>query len=220
MGLVMSASEYGVMESVIKNKTTLRLIRAALIVGCTLIARAQNQPATAIPAPATVPNAEERIIAMSLKIGSNAPDFNLPDASGKATALKDFKGKWTVLYFYPKDDTPGCTTEACEFTSSIADFKNLDAQVVGVSPDKPEKHQAFIEKYKLAVTLLSDPGHKVMESYGAWGTKVSYGKETVGVIRSTTLIDPQGKVAFCWPKVNAKGHAAEVKAKLEALRGQ
>ncbi len=155
---------------------------------------------------------------MAVTVGKNAPAFSQQDASGKQISLKDLKGQWAVVYFYPKDDTPGCTVEACEFTASIADFGKLNATVIGVSPDSPEKHQKFIEKYKLAVTLLSDPEHKMLESYGAWGTKVMYGKESVGVVRSTVIIDPQGKIAHHWPKVTAKGHAEEVKVKLEALQ--
>ena len=125
--------------------------------------------------------------------------------------LADLRGQWVILYFYPKDDTPGCTTEACDFTNGLADFEALDATVLGCSPDSSESHRKFIAKYDLGVTLLSDPDHAVMEKYDAWGEKSMYGKKTVGVIRSTVLIDPNGKVAHHWPKVQAKGHAEKVR---------
>lgn len=154
----------------------------------------------------------------SIDIGKKAPDFSLPDQDDQRVKLGDYKGKWVVLYFYPKDDTPGCTTEACDFTAGIKGFERVDAVVLGCSPDAPEKHRKFIEKYKLKIRLLSDPDHDVLEKYGAWGEKNMYGKITMGVIRSTVIIDPQGKVAFHWPKVKAEGHAAAVKEKLDELR--
>jgi thioredoxin-dependent peroxiredoxin len=123
-----------------------------------------------------------------------------------------------VLYFYPKDDTPGCTTEACEFTDSIAEFQALDAVVLGCSPDSPEQHRRFIAKHSLKLRLLSDPSHQVMERYGAWGEKSMYGRVSQGVIRSTVIIDPSGTVAYHWPTVKAAGHAAAVRAQLLELR--
>ncbi|RME23118.1 MAG: thioredoxin-dependent thiol peroxidase [Candidatus Zixiibacteriota bacterium] len=153
----------------------------------------------------------------ALDIGQKAPAFTLPDQDGNKVKLTDFKGQWVVLYFYPKDDTPGCTTEACEFTSNLKQFDKLNAVVLGVSPDTPESHRKFIAKYKLKLTLLSDPEHKVMQKYGGWGIKKQYGREYEGVIRSTFLIDPQGKIAHLWRKVKAAGHAEKVKAKLESL---
>ena len=123
-----------------------------------------------------------------------------------------------MLYFYPKDDTPGCTTEACEFTDSIAEFGALDAVVLGCSPDSPASHARFAAKYSLKVRLLSDPDHAVMERYGAWGEKSMYGRTSQGVIRSTVIIDPNGVVAHHWPTVKAAGHAAAVRDRLAALR--
>ena len=154
-----------------------------------------------------------------IEVGKKAPAFTLLDQDEKKVKLSDFKGKWVVLYFYPKDDTPGCTTEACEFTDGIADFRDLNAIVCGCSPDSPEKHREFIAKYELGVRLLSDPDHRTMESYGAWGEKNMYGKITVGVIRSTVIIDPEGRIAHHWKRVNTKGHALKVRERLEQLQG-
>ena len=152
-----------------------------------------------------------------LRTGGKAPAFTLPEENGRKTALKDLAGQWVVLYFYPKDDTPGCTTEACQFTSALTQFHKLGARVLGVSPDSPESHRKFIAKHKLALALLSDPDHKTIARYGAWGEKSMYGKTYEGVIRSTVLIDPQGRIAAHWPKVKPDGHAEEVGAKLEEL---
>jgi peroxiredoxin Q/BCP len=153
----------------------------------------------------------------TIEVGGAAPGFTLLDQDGTAVKLSDFKGSWVVLYFYPKDDTPGCTAEACEFTEGIEAFSGMNATVLGCSPDSPEEHQKFIAKYDLKVRLLSDPDHQVMESYGAWGEKNMYGKITIGVIRSTVIIDPDGKIAHRWKRVGAKGHAAKVWQKLEQL---
>jgi peroxiredoxin Q/BCP len=153
-----------------------------------------------------------------IAIGSKAPAFRTKDEAGRAVTLADLKGRWAVVYFYPRDDTPGCTTEACEFTASIRDFEGLDAAVVGVSPDTPESHAKFIAKHELKVRLLSDPDHAMMEAYGAWGEKVLYGKKSVGVIRSTVILDPNGVVAHAWGKVKAAGHAEAVRARLAELR--
>src|ERR1700749_819519 len=131
-----------------------------------------------------------------LEPGSTAPAFTLTDQDDETVKLGDYKGQWVVLYFYPKDNTPGCTTEACDFTDGIKDFEKLDAVVLGCSADAPESHQKFIAKYKLKVTLLSDTDHGVMEAYGAWGEKNLYGKTVVGIIRSTVIIDPEGRVAY------------------------
>jgi peroxiredoxin Q/BCP len=153
-----------------------------------------------------------------IQVGKKAPAFSLENQDGETVRLGEYKDRWVVLYFYPRDDTPGCTTEACEFTDGVRDFEKLDAVVLGCSPDSPERHRKFAEKYKLKVTLLSDPDHQVMEKYGAWGEKKMYGKTRLGVIRSTVLIDPAGKVAHHWPRVQARGHAAKVKETLEGLK--
>lgn len=154
---------------------------------------------------------------MSIDVGKNAPDFTLLDQDETEVSLEQFEGSWVVLYFYPKDDTPGCTTEACEFTEGIEAFQNMDAVVLGCSPDSPERHRTFIEKYNLSVRLLSDPDHGVMEAYGAWGEKMMYGRKSVGVKRSTVIIDPDGRVAHHWKSVRAKGHAAKVQERLQQL---
>lgn len=152
-----------------------------------------------------------------LEVGKKAPSFTLQDENGSKVALSDLAGQWVAMYFYPKDDTPGCTVEACEFTSGLPKFDKLDAVVLGCSRDTPETHRKFIAKYKLKIKLLSDPEHTVMEKYGAWGEKNNYGKKTMGVIRSTVLIDPAGRVAYHWPSVKAAGHAEQVRAKLAEL---
>ena len=153
-----------------------------------------------------------------IEVGKPAPAFTLQNQDAESVSLAGFAGQWVVLYFYPKDDTPGCTKEACEFTAGIAEFGKLDAAVLGCSPDDAESHRKFIAKYDLQVQLLSDPTHATMESYGAWGEKVLYGRKSIGVIRSTALIDPAGRVAHHWKKVKAAGHAGHVAARLEALR--
>jgi len=153
----------------------------------------------------------------TLTARKKAPAFTLPDENGDPVKLGTLAGQWVVLYFYPKDDTPGCTVEACEFTSGLKGFEKLDATVLGCSRDSAESHRKFIAKHKLKIKLLSDPEHAVMEKYGAWGEKNNYGKKTMGVIRSTTLIDPEGRVAYHWPNVKAAGHAEAVRAKLNEL---
>ena len=154
-----------------------------------------------------------------IEVGKPAPAFTLQNQDGEEVSLADLRGRWVVLYFYPKDDTPGCTKEACEFTAGIAEFEKLDAVILGCSPDDAASHRKFIAKYDLRVQLLSDPAHTAMEAYDAWGEKVLYGRKSVGVIRSTALIDPAGNVAHHWKKVRAAGHAGHVAARLEALRG-
>ena len=153
-----------------------------------------------------------------ISVGNAAPAFSLLDQDEKTRKLSEFRGKWVVLYFYPRDDTPGCTVQACEFTAGIRGFARLDAEVIGCSADSPESHRKFAKKHGLKITLLSDPDHEVMEAYGAWGDKVLYGRKFRGVIRSTVVIDPKGDVAHHWKKVKAKGHAESVRGKLEELK--
>ena len=153
---------------------------------------------------------------MAIEEGKPAPAFTLTDASGRKVSLKDFQGKDVIVYFYPKDDTPGCTKEACGFRDLWADIEALGAAVVGVSPDDAYRHGKFAGKYGLPFTLLSDPDHAVMEQYGAWGEKSMYGKKTMGVIRSTVWVGPDGRVKKHWKKVTkAEAHPAQV---LEALQ--
>lgn len=154
-----------------------------------------------------------------LKIGAKAPAFTLPDQNGTAVSLAQASGKWVVLYFYPRDDTPGCTVEACEFTAAQPDFRGLDAEVFGCSADGAAAHTKFIQKHRLGIRLLTDADRSVMKAYGAFGKKVMYGKEVEGIIRSTVLIAPDGTVAHHWAKVKAAGHAEQVRARLAELRG-
>ena len=153
-----------------------------------------------------------------MEIGEQAPDFSLENQAEENVTLKQFAGKWVILYFYPKDNTSGCTVEALEFTALKEAFEGRDAVILGVSPDSAKSHRNFIGKKELGITLLSDPHHKVIETYGAWQLKKNYGREYYGVVRSTVLIGPEGKIAYVWPKVKAKGHAGTVKAKLDELR--
>ncbi|MEK6921335.1 MAG: thioredoxin-dependent thiol peroxidase [Nanoarchaeota archaeon] len=148
-----------------------------------------------------------------------APEFKLLDQNNKETSLKDFKGKWIVLYFYPKDDTPGCTVEAIDFTKAKNQFEGLNAVVVGVSPDDNKSHCTFIDKHTLDIVLLSDTEKKMLEVYGVWQEKSMYGRKYMGVSRTTFLIDPSGKIAFVWEKVSVTGHTDEVKKKLMELQG-
>ena len=152
-----------------------------------------------------------------LKIGDKAPEFCLIDKDKKKVCLGDFKGKYVILYFYPKDNSPSCTTEAIGFTGILPKLQKFDAVVIGISPDSPESHTKFAEKKDLKVTLLSDEEKKVLKDFGAWGKKKFRGKEYIGVIRSTFLIDPKGNIAHIWPKVSVKGHPEEVKKVLEEI---
>lgn len=153
---------------------------------------------------------------MSLE-GKMAPNFSLEGDDGEKVSLRDFRGKRVVLYFYPRDDTPGCTREACGFRDSMASLYARGAVVIGVSRDGRDKHLQFKEKYGLTFRLLSDPDHAVHEKYGAWGEKVLYGKTREGVIRSTVLIDETGRIVKHWPRVKPDGHAEQVLEALEAL---
>lgn len=152
-----------------------------------------------------------------LDIESKAPDFCLPSDDGNEYCLKNFRGKWVVLYFYPKDNTSGCTREAVDFTSRLNDFMELGAVVLGVSPDPLESHKKFRLKHSLKVILLSDVDHSVLERYGVWGKKRRYGREYYGVIRSTFLIDPEGVIRKVWRNVRVAGHVDEVYQALKEL---
>lgn len=156
---------------------------------------------------------------MGLETGKKAPPFCVIDHNEKETALKDYAGKWVVLYFYPKDNTPGCTTEAVEFTARLKDFEKLGAAILGVSADSPQSHRGFIEKQKLALRLLSDTDKKMLQTYGVWQKKKMAGREYMGIVRTTCLITPDGKLAKVWPNVKVKGHVDEVLAALKELRG-
>lgn len=150
---------------------------------------------------------------MTIEEGKIAPAFALTDAQGRKVSLADFKGKDVVVYFYPKDDTPGCTKEACGFRDISPLLTRRDVVVIGISPDDAAAHARFIDKYSLPFVLLSDPEHKVMERYGAWGEKSMYGRKTIGVIRSTVWIGPDGKVRKHWARVaKAETHPAAVLA--------
>jgi peroxiredoxin Q/BCP len=151
-----------------------------------------------------------------LEAGERAPTFTLRDQDGTKVTLKDFAGADVVVYFYPADDTPGCTKEACQFNDNLRAFSRAGIAVVGVSPDDAEAHVAFRKKYGLKFPLLSDPDHKVMERYGAWGEKTLYGKKSVGVIRSTFLVGADGRVRRAWYHVKADGHAEKVLAEAGA----
>jgi peroxiredoxin Q/BCP len=156
---------------------------------------------------------------VALQVGKAAPAFTLADASGRKVALADFAGKDVILYFYPRDDTPGCTKEACGFRDFWKEIQKRGAVVIGVSPDSGESHQKFARKYKLPFPLLSDPDKKVMSAYGAWGEKMMYGKKTTGVIRSTVWIGPDGKVKKHWARVaKAEAHPEQVLGALEEGR--
>ncbi|MCP4382989.1 MAG: peroxiredoxin [Hyphomicrobiales bacterium] len=153
---------------------------------------------------------------MAIAEGDTAPDFAMESDGGGTVKLADFKGKSIILYFYPADDTPGCTAEAIDFTATLAEFDAVGAVVIGVSPDSVESHDKFKAKHGLNVILASDPDRTVIEAYGAWGEKMNYGKKSIGLIRTTVLIGPHGRIVRVWPKVRVKGHVDKV---LEAARG-
>jgi len=153
-----------------------------------------------------------------IDIGNRAPEFCLPNQDDVEICLRDLMGKWIVLYFYPKDSTPGCTTEACDFSDAVVDFSLLDAIILGVSADSTAKHRIFIEKSNLDITLLSDESKKMLESYGVWQLKKNYGKEYMGISRTTYIIDPNGIVRAVWKNVKVKGHVEVLKQKLQALQ--
>jgi peroxiredoxin Q/BCP len=153
-----------------------------------------------------------------IEIGKKAPEFCLPNQDDVEICLRDLRGKLIVLYFYPKDNTPGCSTEACEFTEAEPEFSDLDAIILGVSADSTKKHRNFIEKKDLGITLLSDESTQMMQEYGVWQLKKNYGREYMGIVRTTLIIDPDGNVAEIWEKVRVKEHVAKVKARLAELQ--
>lgn len=160
------------------------------------------------------PKAEGEKEVKLLKVGAKAPAFSLTNTEGKIVKLSDLKGKKVVLYFYPKDMTPGCTVEACGFRDDFAQLKKQGVEVLGVSGDNQKSHQKFTEKYSLPFTLLSDPTHEMMEKYGAWGEKTLYGRKYMGVLRITYVIDEEGRIAHVFGKVNTATHSKDVMAVL------
>ncbi len=149
---------------------------------------------------------------------TEAPHFTLMDQNDKWVTLSGMRGKWAILYFYPKDDTPGCACQATEFTELLMDFKRMNAHVYGVSPDDPATHRKFIEKYKISIDLLADPDHKMMSQYGAWVDSYLGRKKTGRVVRSTMIIDPDGIIRHHWTEVIPLGHARRVRQKLKELQ--
>ncbi len=153
-----------------------------------------------------------------LEIETKAPDFFFFFQDDIEICLRFVKGKWVVLYFYPKDNTPGCTTEACEFTEALPVFEDMNAVILGVSADSTQKHRNFIAKKELDITLLSDESTEMMQEYGVWQLKKNYGKEYMGIVRSTLIINPEGIIKAVWTKVRVKEHVAKVREELEKLQ--
>jgi len=152
-----------------------------------------------------------------LEVGKKAPAFNLPDQDGKMHKLSDYAGKWVLVYFYPKDSTPGCTKEACAIRDYWSDFKTIGAVVLGVSKDSVKSHRKFADKHELPFTLLSDESTEMIQEYDAWQKKKMAGREYMGIVRISYLVDPKGKVAKVYPKVKPPEHAAEVLADLAEM---
>jgi thioredoxin-dependent peroxiredoxin len=153
-----------------------------------------------------------------MKIGQSAAEFTAQNRMGGNISLQDFYDRWLVLYFYPKDNTPGCTTEAIEFTEKLTEFQDLNAQIVGISPDSIASHGKFIDKHNLRIILLSDPEHQIAEMYDVWQLKKFMGKEYMGIIRSTFLIDPTGNIAQIWSNVRIKNHVDNVLTHLKQIQ--
>jgi len=151
-------------------------------------------------------------------MSKHAPDFNLPDQKGKIHSLSDYKGGWLVVYFYPKDNTPGCTKEACSFRDNSQEFSKMGVNIIGISKDDVSSHKKFAEKYHLNFPLLSDPEHKVIEAYGAWGKKKFMGREFFGTIRSTFLISPEGEIIKEYKSVNPLTHTSQILGDLKRLK--
>ncbi len=150
------------------------------------------------------------------KVGTKATEFSLPDQNGETHSLKDYLGKWVVLYFYPKDDTPGCTKEACNFRDSITELTKLNVAILGVSKDSVKSHKKFTEKYHLNFPILSDENREVIQAYGAWGPKKFMGREYEGIIRMTYLINQSGVISKVYEKVNPLTHAQEIVSDIKA----
>lgn len=147
---------------------------------------------------------------MKLKQGDTAPNFSLPDQDGKTHALKDYRGQWVLLYFYPKDMTPGCTVEACKLRDNYPDFEKIDAVVFGVSADSVARHKKMVEKHNLPFSLLADEEKEMLKAYGVWAKKKMFGREYMGILRNSYLVDPKGKIAKVYEKVKPAVHAKEV----------
>lgn len=154
-----------------------------------------------------------------LETGDEAPGFCLPSQDEEEICLESLRGRWVVLYFYPKDNTKGCTLEAIDFTLNKDRIEGMGATVLGVSPDSVESHRGFCDKHGLTITLLSDPGHGVLEAYGVWRLKMMYGREFLGVVRSTFIVDPEGRIAHAWRRVRVADHVEAVIEKLAELKG-
>jgi len=152
-----------------------------------------------------------------LKIGNIAPSFCIQNQDEVEICLRDLKGKWIVLYFYPRDNTPGCTTQACDFTEKLPEFEDLNAVILGVSPDTPKKHQNFISKYNLDITLLADTEKTTCEAYGVWQLKKFMGRESMGVVRTTFIINPEGNIASIYDKVSVRKKTKKAGVTTEAL---
>jgi peroxiredoxin Q/BCP len=153
-----------------------------------------------------------------VEIGDKVENFCLPNQDEEEICWRDIKGRWVILYFYPKDNTPGCTTEACEFTEALPNFESLDAIVLGVSPDSPLKHRNFIAKKELKLTLLADEDKELSKAFGVWKLKKNFGKEYMGIVRSTFIINPDGVIAHRWKSVKVKEHVRIVEEKLKKLQ--
>ena len=154
---------------------------------------------------------------MSIQTGSIAPDFSLASSSGKTVSLSDFRGQTVIVYFYPKDDTPGCTKEACSFRDTFDALSNAGVTVLGISPDSVESHNKFIEKFNLNFQLLSDPDKSTAQNYGAWGEKNMYGKIVVGMKRMSFLVNPEGTVQHVWSKVKTESHGQDVLTLIQGM---
>lgn len=157
---------------------------------------------------------------MTIVVGAVAPNFSLPDQAGKTHSLSDYQGQWVLLYFYPKDDTPGCTTEACQIRDQFAEFNQQGIVVLGVSGDSPESHTKFVKKFSLPFTLLADTKKAAVQQYGVWGEKNMMGKKYLGIRRASFLINPQGTIAKIYESVKPDGHAAEVLREIKNLQSK